>query len=247
MRFYKDLFSMIFFFSPSAKLDPQYKPLLDYIEKLSPDYKSPRVFEDFNQAQVGAVLDEQRAIVEQCRKRKIKPPQILIILDDLADQESVMRSRKGGQDGGSWLVSLAVRGRHFCTSFFITTQALNLVGPIIRKNVRTILVWRLRNAKEIECLVEEMSGVYPKDVILAMYMHATAEPYSFLTIRLDAKTREDMFWLRFEKRLLPTNEHGLADSTGSVPAEQRPGSAPAGRKKPPAKATGSRDEASDSD
>jgi hypothetical protein len=36
-----------------------------------------------------------------------------------------------------------------------------------------------------------------------MYQEATAEPYSFLFVRLDAKTRRDMFWLRFEARLVP--------------------------------------------
>ena len=32
---------------------------------------------------------------------------------------------------------------------------------------------------------------------------ATAEPYSFMFVRLDAKTRDTMFYLRFEPRLVP--------------------------------------------
>ena len=63
-------------------------------------------------------------------------------------------------------------------------------------------VWRLRNFKEIEALCEELSGVYNRETIMALYSHATTDPYSFLFVRLDAKTRDDMFWLRFEKRLL---------------------------------------------
>jgi hypothetical protein len=39
-----------------------------------------------------------------------------------------------------------------------------------------------------------------------LYNHATADPYSFMFVRLDAKTRRDMFWLRFEARLLPQEE-----------------------------------------
>ena len=38
---------------------------------------------------------------------------------------------------------------------------------------------------------------------MEMYREATAEPYSFMFIRLDAKTRETMFYLRFEHRLAP--------------------------------------------
>jgi hypothetical protein len=37
---------------------------------------------------------------------------------------------------------------------------------------------------------------------MEMYRAATAEPFSFLFIRLDAKTRETMFWVRFEARLV---------------------------------------------
>ena len=66
-----------------------------------------------------------------------------------------------------------------------------------------MLVWRLRNHKEIEILCEELSGVYDKDTIMEMYKAATEEAYSFMFVRLDAKTRRDMFWLRFEARLLP--------------------------------------------
>jgi hypothetical protein len=36
-----------------------------------------------------------------------------------------------------------------------------------------------------------------------MYRAATAEPFSFMFVRLDAKTRETMFYLRFEQRLVP--------------------------------------------
>ena len=63
-------------------------------------------------------------------------------------------------------------------------------------------VWRLRSQKETETLCEELSGIYDAKTILSMYQTATEEAFSFMFIRLDAKTRRDMFWLRFEARLL---------------------------------------------
>ncbi len=66
-------------------------------------------------------------------------------------------------------------------------------------------VWRLRNHKEVETLCEELSGVYDENTLLDMYKEATKEPYSFMFIRLDAKTRDMMFYLRFEHRLVPEN------------------------------------------
>jgi hypothetical protein len=38
---------------------------------------------------------------------------------------------------------------------------------------------------------------------MELYRFATEEPYSFLFIRLDAKTRQEVFYLRFEQRLVP--------------------------------------------
>ena len=94
-------------------------------------------------------------------------------------------------------------------------------------------VWRLRNAKEVAVLCEELSGVYDAQTLLEMYKHATAEPYSFMFIRLDAKTRETMFYLRFEHRLVPENDSieesdviGLADSSGTSQPVRAPGSRP---------------------
>jgi hypothetical protein len=55
----------------------------------------------------------------------------------------------------------------------------------------------------VQTLCDELSGVYDAQTLLELYRQATAEPYSFLFVRLDAKTRETMFYLRFESRLVP--------------------------------------------
>ena len=86
----------------------------------------------------------------------------------------------------------------------VSTQCLNLVSLPIRKNVRNILVWRARSQREIECICEELAAVYDRDTLLQLYHTAVDDkPYSFLTVKLDAADRRDMFWLRWEARLLP--------------------------------------------
>jgi hypothetical protein len=155
LRYYKDMFQRIWMFSPSIKLDPQYAPLRKYLEKLTDQQKEPTMLEDLNQAVLGKLLDEQRTITEECRKRKIKPPQVCVILDDLADRGDILTKRQGGNQG-SWMVSLATRGRHFGVTWIISSQVLNLIGTVIRKNCRCMCVWRLRNHKEVETLCEEI-------------------------------------------------------------------------------------------
>ena len=222
LKYYKGMFSRLWIFCPSINLDPQYKPLKDMLEKMTDQKKEPTMFEEFDHKKVGQILDDQRAIVESCRKRGVKPPQVCLILDDLGDCADILNSRRGGKSGGSWLTTLACRSRHLCLTWIVSVQKLNQA------------VWRLRNQKEIETLCEEMSGCYDKNTVMDLYTHATSEPYSFLFCRLDAKTRDQVFWLRFESRLVPeTNEedkdddvHGSSSvDTGSRQpvAKQRPG------------------------
>ena len=237
LRYYKDEFARIWIFSPSIKLDPQYAPLRKYLEKMSDQQREPLMFEDLEPVVLGKLLDEQRLIVEDCRKRKMKAPSVCIILDDMADRGDVLNRRSGGVQG-SWMNTLACRGRHLNVTWIVSTQCLNLIGTVIRKNVRCMLVWRLRNHKEIEILCEELSGVYDKDTIMEMYKAATEEAYSFMFVRLDAKTRRDMFWLRFEARLLPESgveENDVLESVGNSKgkAEQvrQPGPKPGAKAK----------------
>ena len=221
LRYYKDQFARIWIFSPSIKLDPQYAPLRKYLDKMADPDKEPLMFEDLDQPVLGKLLDEQKKITEECRKRKIKPPQVCVVLDDLADRGDILTKRQGGASG-SWMVSLATRGRHFGVTWIISSQVLNLVGSVIRKNVRCMCVWRLRNHKEVETLCEELSGVYPAKTVLSLLNHATAEAFSFLFVRLDAKVKRDMFWLRFESRLLPTENDDDGDVRDNAVAD-RPG------------------------
>ena len=140
LRHYKDQFARIWIFSASIKLDPQYAALRKHLEKMSDQQKEPLYFEDLDQAALRKILNEQRLIVGSCRKRKVKPPQVCIVLDDMADRGDILQKRSGGQSNGSWLVTLATRGRHMHITWVISSQHLNLVGPVIRKNCRAMCV-----------------------------------------------------------------------------------------------------------
>ena len=140
LKFYKGMFGRIWIFSPSIKLDPQYKPLRDYLEKMCDQRKEPLMFEELDQGVLGELLDAQRKIVEECRKRNKKAPHVLVILDDLGDCSDVLSCRKGGKSGGSWLTSLACRGRHMQVSWICSVKKLNQAGLTVRANVRNMCV-----------------------------------------------------------------------------------------------------------
>ncbi len=210
LNVYRGLWDRIFVFSPSILVDDSYVELRKYLDKMAG--KGEKLYyEDMDMAALGRILDEQRAIVEMCKKQKMKCPEILVVVDDMADRADVLARRSGVKNaGGSHMVSLAVRGRHLHVSWMVSTQCLNMVSLPIRKNVRNILVWRARSTREIECICEELAAVYDKDTLLQFYETAVNDkPYSFLTVKLDAADRRDMFWLRWEARLLPEEQEIL--------------------------------------
>ena len=85
----KSLFQRIFLFSPTVRLDDQYKPLIKLIEKFCDQNKEPLIFENFSMAKLGEIIEDQRKIVAECRKRKISPPQIAVIMDDLGERADI--------------------------------------------------------------------------------------------------------------------------------------------------------------
>lgn len=207
LNVYRGMWDRVFVFSPSILIDDSYVELRKYLDKMaSKDEKL--YFEDMDVAALGKILDDQRAICEMAKKRNMRCPEILCVVDDMADRADVLARRSGVRNqGGSHMVSLAVRGRHMHVSWMVSTQCLNLVSLPIRKNVRNILVWRARSSREIDCIVEELAAVYDKETLLKFYETAVNdEPYSFLNVKLDAQDRRDMFWLRWEARLLPEFE-----------------------------------------
>ena len=147
LKVYQGLWDRIFVFSPSILVDDSYVELRKYLDKMGGG-KEKLYFEDMDMTALGRILDEQRAICEMCKKQKIKCPEILVVVDDMADRADVLARRSGVKNqGGSHIVSLAVRGRHIHCSWMVSTQCLNLVSLPIRKNVRNILVWRARSAR----------------------------------------------------------------------------------------------------
>ena len=65
-------------------------------------------------------------------------------------------------------------------STITATQKFNAVHPIIRVNATELYVYRLRNTKDLETFVEEVSAVYDKKTLLALHNAATRGPLGFL-------------------------------------------------------------------
>ena len=118
----------------------------------------------------------------------------MIIVDDFADSPDFTRHSK-------LLHGLFTRGRHSFTSSIVATQKFKAINNIIRVNATDLYVFKLRNQGDLDALVDEVSAVADKKMILEMYNIATLEPYSFLYIKLTSKDPNKMFMIKFHKYL----------------------------------------------
>ena len=174
--------------------------------------------EEWDEQALSEILSKQKAVVQTLKLAKSKKnmPQVLLIIDDFADAPEVLHK------SGGLLTTLYTKGRHFFVSTWTSTQKLTTLSTISRANFRLICCWRLRNQKEIDTLVEELSAVYPKQVLYDMYQAAiNDQPYSFWFIDLTAKQRDNMFFIRFAKRMLvesKTTSHDALPNKGQRPA-----------------------------
>jgi len=142
------------------------------------------------------IIDTQHKITDYMKKQNHKHLfQILVIVDDFADDPSFSRRSK-------LLHSLFTRGRHNSISTIVATQKFTAIHPIIRINATSLFVYRLRNYKDLESFIEEVSAVTDKKTLLELYNTATSEPYSFLYVNLVAKSKNDMFFIRFNKKMI---------------------------------------------
>ena len=206
---FRGVFSRIFIWSPSVKVDDSWGPVRDYIRKElghNEEQEGPFMFETFNQADMDRVVRRQQKITETLKKVYAEKHykgqkrlyQVLFLVDDMADSPQTVRKAGGA------LESCYVRYRHFNISTIISTQALKLISPCIRKNLTAGFFFRMRNASELVLgILEEFSALVPRDVLMKLYKAATAEPFQFLYIDFLAPSVDQMFYKSFESRLVP--------------------------------------------
>ena len=194
---YKGCFDRIFIFSPSIDVDKTWIPVKEYIEKSQKvDLKKEKLFFDSYDAEaLENIVSTQHKVAEHMKSKGFtKIYQVLIIVDDFADDPSFSRHSK-------LLHALFTRGRHSFISTIVSTQKYRAISNIIRVNATNLYVFRLRNGGDLESLIEELNALTDKKTLLQLYNLATSEPFSFLFIKLNAKKLNDMFYLNYTKKL----------------------------------------------
>jgi hypothetical protein len=159
---YRNCYSRIYIFSPSINVDATWVPVIDYLKKtLKQDSKKePYLFDRYDEGALKKIIDTQHKLVSHMKANHVKKLfQILIVVDDFADDRSLVRNSQ-------LLHAVCIRGRHVGLNSLVSTQVYNAISPTIRKNATNLYVFKLRNAKDLEALLEELSALYDKNTIL---------------------------------------------------------------------------------
>ena len=198
LNVYKGCFERIYIFSPSINVDATWDPVRDFIDEEMDVHENEDekfYFDHYDPDALENIITTQNKVIKHMKaKKKKKLFQILIVVDDFADDPSFSRHSK-------LLHSLYTRGRHAMISTITATQKFSAISPIIRVNATELYVYRLRNQNDLDKFLEEVSAVMDKKTLLKIYQECTKEPYSFLYVKLTAKTVEDMFYSNFNKRV----------------------------------------------
>ena len=199
MNIYDRCFERVYIFSPSVNVDATWEPVRSYIEDKMDTHETDEdkfYFDHYDKDSLEQIIATQNKIVlEQKSKNKKKLFQILIIIDDMADDSHFSRQSK-------LLHSLYTRGRHACISTVTSTQKFTAISPIIRVNATELYVYRLRSGQDLDTLINEVSALIDKKTLLNIYKQCTAEPYSFLYIKLSAKTIDNMFFCNMTQKVV---------------------------------------------
>ena len=195
---YRGCFERVYIFSPSSFVDKTWEPVKEYLNKtINLSENEPPLFYDTNdQENLERIIDTQRKVTEHLKSKKDtkKLFQILIVIDDWADSPDFSRKSQ-------LLHALFTRGRHSGISTIVSTQKFTALHPIIRVNATELYVFRLRNYRDLETFIEEVSALIDKKSLMEIYNLATAEPYSFLYVKLTAKKKDDIFMVKFNKKI----------------------------------------------
>ncbi len=198
LKMYRGCFERIYVFSPPVNVDQTWEAVKKYQEdvmKVKENDAEKLYFDHYNPEELEHIIDTQHKVTLHMKKQKHSHLfSVLVIVDDFADDPTFSRHSK-------LLHSLFTRGRHNSISTIVSSQKFNAVAPIIRVNATFLVVYKLRNTKDLETFLEEISGMIGRKELIELYQMATKDPYSFLYINLVAPKLNDTFFITFSKKI----------------------------------------------
>ena len=197
---YRKCYSRVYVFSPSCApgIDSAWDAWRKHVKDVMKVPDDEQTMWDTWEPQALEEIIERHKKVNAFLKKKGKKKGfvILALVDDFADAgDKVMHSST------NVLTSLFVRGRHLGCACWLLSQKLRVVSLLARTNFCFMLIWRLRNNKELMAIIEELDAITDRNTLLQMYRLATDTKHGFWYINLLNET-DHMFFKNFDQRMV---------------------------------------------
>ena len=195
---YRGCFERTYIWSPSLDIDHVWDPVKKYIRKeLKVDTKKEKCFfSTYDPKELSEVMDRQFKIADWMKNNGSHIFSVLVIVDDFNDDPQFTRNSK-------LLHQLYIRGRHSFISTITSVQKATTLHPLIRSQATHTFTFRLRSMQDLDTWLNENSAVYDKKTLMAIYQTATTPRFGFLYMNLMAHDPKDMFFFKFEARIIP--------------------------------------------
>ena len=184
------VFDEVHYWTGSAKLDTNLEKLRRWTEDvLNQDEKNPAIHDGFKPAEVREVVERHRKAVRKARRESKRVPQMLFVVDDLADDKRTM--------GSQLIREHLLRGRHSMISTILSTQKMRAIDHSCRLQFTALAQFAVRSLKDREVIKEEFTAAIGPKVLQWMYDLATGDP-----IRLFVRGLENnKFYRSFKSEL----------------------------------------------
>jgi len=179
-RFYKNKFDRVILFSNTYHNDKIWKACKCIDEE--------NVYVDYTDEKLEEIVDEQRQAIEDD-----EPINTLIIFDDIIQQIN---------KHSALINKLVMRNRHYYLTIWITTQKYSLVSPTIRNNISYYILFGIKNRKEKEFIINELSDNISEEDFTKMWDYALDDKnYNFMVISAKDKA-EKMYRKQFKSFIM---------------------------------------------
>ena len=193
-------------------VDSIWTPVKKYVkDEMKVDTEKEQCFfEEYVPSELQQVIERHHKVIEYQKKNDHKTlHSCLIVIDDMADNEKFSRH-------SSLLNQIYVRGRHNALTVITSVQAYRALSRIIHVNSRQLFFFKMRNYKEIETMVEELSAMLinkkmladakniaeAKRLLLEIYNEATSEPHNFFFCNLTKSDINEVFMKNFTHKII---------------------------------------------
>ena len=171
-RLYKNEFDgdNIYIFSGSLKTDTKMKLLINQFE-----IPESNLFDDYSEEALEAIYDLVEEEFQDAIDNKEKPPNSLVILDDIAFSGG-LKNKQSGQ-----ITKIACNGRHINLSFIATAQKYSQLSTTLRENCSGAIFWDCSD-KQMDLIMEDHNVMENKKDFKKMMRQRTEKPHSFMVV-----------------------------------------------------------------